>query len=115
MHARACACPVPLLIFRLSKVDTYGTQQPLALLKFVMERMFMYERGGDLNKIILKDISFLAAMNPPRTGANPIDPRVVSLFSCFNVNFPSRASVDRIYSWILTYKFRDFPDVVQVG
>ncbi|PHJ24428.1 dynein heavy chain family protein, partial [Cystoisospora suis] len=97
----------------MPKVDTYGTQQPLALLKFVMERMLMYERGGDLNKIILKDISFLAAMNPPRTGANPIDPRVVSLFSCFNVNFPSRASVDRIYSWILTYKFRDFPDVVQ--
>ena len=54
--------------------DLYGTQQPLALLKFLMESclvkitlskskqvpslstsgMFMYERGGDLDKIIIQ-------------------------------------------------------------
>ncbi|KAL8448543.1 hypothetical protein Emed_003723 [Eimeria media] len=51
-------------------VDTYGTQQPVALLRFVMERMFLYERGKDLEKIILKDVHFLGAMNPPGNGRN---------------------------------------------
>ncbi|PFH33986.1 dynein heavy chain family protein [Besnoitia besnoiti] len=97
----------------MPKVDTYGTQQPLALLKFVMERMALYERGGDLEEKILKDVSFLAAMNPPGAGANRVDPRVISLFSCFHVNFPSRASVHRIYSWILSYRFREFAEGVQ--
>nr|CEL69705.1 TPA: Dynein heavy chain 10, axonemal [Neospora caninum Liverpool] len=97
----------------MPKVDTYGTQQPLALLKFVMERMSMYERGGDLEEIVLKDLSFLAAMNPPGAGANRLDPRVISRFSCFHITFPSRASVHRIYSSILSYKFSNFPEAVQ--
>jgi dynein heavy chain len=41
----------------MPKIDTYGTQQPLALLKFVIERAFMYERDGDLEKIIIQDES----------------------------------------------------------
>lgn len=77
----------------------------MALLKFLMERMFVYERGRDLEKIILKDVHFLGAMNPPGNGRNPIDPRVVSLFSCFNVNSPSHASMERIFSSILEVKF----------
>ncbi|KFG44621.1 dynein heavy chain family protein, partial [Toxoplasma gondii GAB2-2007-GAL-DOM2] len=97
----------------MPKVDMYGTQQPLALLKFVMERMSMYERGGDLEEIVLKDISFLAATNPPGAGANRVDPRVISRFSCFYITFPSRASVHRIYSSIVAHKFSDFPETVQ--
>lgn len=27
-------------------IDTYGTQQPIALLKFLIEKDYFYERGG---------------------------------------------------------------------
>lgn len=87
------------------QVDTYGTQQPIALLKFVMERMFFYERGKDLEKIILKDVHFLGAMNPPGNGRNSIDPRAVSQFFCFNIHSPSQESIKRILSTILDIKF----------
>ncbi|CDJ47273.1 Axonemal 1-beta dynein heavy chain dynein heavy chain, related [Eimeria brunetti] len=86
-------------------VDIYGTQQPIALLKFVMERMFFYERGKDLEKIILKDVHFLGAMNPPGNGRNTVDPRAVSQFFCFNIQSPSQDSIKRILSTILDLKF----------
>ncbi|CDJ60958.1 hypothetical protein EMWEY_00008520 [Eimeria maxima] len=86
-------------------VDIYGTQQPIALLKFVMERMFFYERGKDLEKIILKDVHFLGAMNPPGNGRNSVDPRAISQFFCFNIQSPSQESVKRILSTILDLKF----------
>merc|ERR1712061_853549 len=44
----------------MPKIDTYGTQQPLALLKFLMERAFLYERGGDLDKIIIQDCQYIS-------------------------------------------------------
>lgn len=38
-------------------VDTYGTQQPIALLKLLFERGGFYDRGKDLNWKKIKDIS----------------------------------------------------------
>lgn len=32
----------------MPKVDTYGTQQPIALLKFFIEKGYIYERIGGL-------------------------------------------------------------------
>lgn len=29
-------------------IDKYGTQQPIALLKFLIDKKLMYQRGGDL-------------------------------------------------------------------
>lgn len=37
-------------------VDTYGTQQPIALLKLLFERGGFYDRGRDLNWKYIKDI-----------------------------------------------------------
>jgi dynein heavy chain len=34
--------------FNLSTVDIYGTEQPVALLKLVIERSGMYDRGSDV-------------------------------------------------------------------
>lgn len=70
-----------------------------------MERMFFYERGKDLEKIILKDVHFLGAMNPPGNGRNSVDPRAISQFFCFNIQSPSQESVKRILSTILDLKF----------
>ena len=43
-------------------MDTYGTQQPIALLKLLLEKGGMYDRGKDLNWKTFKDIMYLAAM-----------------------------------------------------
>lgn len=37
-------------------VDTYGTQQPIALLKLLFERSGFYDRGRDLNWKFIKDV-----------------------------------------------------------
>ena len=48
----------------MPKVDTYGTQQPIALLKMVLEREGMYDRK-ELNWKNLRDVHYLGAMGPP--------------------------------------------------
>lgn len=40
----------------MPRVDNYGTQQPIALMKLLFERGGMYDRGRDLNWKIFKDI-----------------------------------------------------------
>ena len=44
------------------QVDEYGTQQPIALLKLLLERGGMFDRGKELNWKNIRDIGFLAAM-----------------------------------------------------
>ena len=46
----------------LHQVDEYGTQQPIALLKLLLEKGGMYDRGKDLILKYIRDIGFLAAM-----------------------------------------------------
>jgi dynein heavy chain len=55
-----------LIIFiddmNMPRVDDYGTQQPIALLKLLLEKGGMYDRGKDLNWKLFKDIVFFASM-----------------------------------------------------
>lgn len=94
-----------LLVFiddmNMPQVDTYGTQQPIALLKLLLERGGLYDRGKDLNWKNLRDLGYVAAMGKPGGGRNSVDPRFLSLFSVYNVTFPSQESLYRIYSHIL--------------
>ncbi|KAI9223372.1 dynein heavy chain and region D6 of dynein motor-domain-containing protein [Blastocladiella britannica] len=81
--------------------DTYGTQQPIALLKILIERGGFYDRGKELNWKNMKDLLFVGAMGTPGGGRNEIDPRFASLFNVFNIAFPSATSLVSIYSSIL--------------
>ena len=60
-----------LLVFvddlNMPKVDTYGTQQPIALLKLLIDKGFMYDRGKDLTIKYIKDMQFISAMVPVAT------------------------------------------------
>ena len=51
----------------MPRVDEYGTQQPIALLKLLLERGGMYDRGKDMNWKLFKDIVFFAAMGKVRS------------------------------------------------
>ncbi|XP_072658407.1 dynein axonemal heavy chain 10 isoform X2 [Canis lupus baileyi] len=94
-----------LLVFmddmNMPKVDEYGTQQPIALLKLLLEKGYLYDRGKELNCKSIRDLGFIAAMGKAGGGRNEVDPRFISLFSVFNVPFPSEESLHLIYSSIL--------------
>ena len=94
-------------------MDTYGTQQPIALLKLLLERGGIYDRGKDLNWKNMKDIGYIAAMGKAGGGRNETDPRFVSLFSVFNMTFPDEQSLFKIYNSILTGHLTPFPTEVQ--
>ncbi|KAM3960300.1 LOW QUALITY PROTEIN: dynein heavy chain at 89D [Aphomia sociella] len=94
-------------------VDTYGTQQPVALLKLLFERKGFYDRGKDLTWKNLKDIGFLAAMGKAGGGRNDVDPRFISMFSVYNLQFPSEATLRHIYVSILSGHFSIFPEEIQ--
>ncbi|GFO07645.1 dynein heavy chain 10, axonemal [Plakobranchus ocellatus] len=90
------------------QVDTYGTQQPIAMLKLLLDRGGCYDRGKDLNWKNMKDLGYIAAMGKAGGGRNETDPRFVSLFSTFNMTFPDNDSLLRIYSGILEGHLRPF-------
>ena len=81
-------------------VDTYGTQQPVALLKLLIDKGFLYDRGKELSIKYIKEMQFIGAMVPARCPYG-VDPRFVRLFSVFNVAFPPESSIRGIYSTIL--------------
>ncbi|XP_012272400.1 dynein heavy chain 10, axonemal [Orussus abietinus] len=94
-------------------VDTYGTQQPIALLKLLFERGGFYDRGKALNWKQMRDICYLAAMGKAGGGRNEVDPRFVTMFSTYNVTFPSEATLKYIYTCILSGHLEPFPEEVQ--
>uniref|UniRef100_A0A8C9TU55 Dynein axonemal heavy chain 10 n=1 Tax=Scleropages formosus TaxID=113540 RepID=A0A8C9TU55_SCLFO len=106
-----------LLVFmddlNMPRVDEYGTQQPIALLKLLLDRGGMYDRGKELNYKILKDLGFIAAMGKAGGGRNEVDPRFISLFSVFNIPFPEEESLHLIYTSILKGHTKAFEECIQ--
>jgi dynein heavy chain len=105
-----------LIIFvddlNMPTVDKYGTQQPNALLKFMMDKNQMYERGGDLELLTLVDIQYVGCTTPP-AGNSPVDPRLMSLFTVFNLTAPSKDSTMKIFNLILSKKVEEFGEDVK--
>ncbi|XP_055585529.1 dynein axonemal heavy chain 10-like [Uranotaenia lowii] len=96
----------------MPQVDSYGTQQPIALLKLLFERGGMYDRTKDLSWKWFKDMSFIAAMGRAGGGRNDVDPRFISMFSVCNVIFPSDSTLAHIYSSILKGHLQPFAEEV---
>lgn len=92
-------------------VDKYGTQQPIALFKFLVEKSYYYNLQALEDKIV-KDTLYIGAMQPPGGGRPQVDPRFMSLFSCFNVTFPSHANLTSIYNSILGKHLNEFPEAL---
>jgi hypothetical protein len=81
----------------MPRVDTYGTQQPIALLKLFVERKGFYDRGKELSWKNVKDVQMVGAMGPPGGARNTVDPRFISLFSVFEIQAPSNSNLRTIY------------------
>lgn len=85
----------------MPRIDTYGTQQPLALALFLIGRNQLYQRGGDLELREIVDTQYVGCISPVGSGGNRVDPRVISLFNTYNVTAPSHDSTLKIYNAIL--------------
>ena len=97
----------------MPKVDLYGTQQPIALLKTLIEREGLYDRGKELNWKKMRDFNYVAAMGPPGGARNPVDPRFVSLFNTLEIQFPDQENLRTIYSSILQWHVANLNPRVQ--
>ncbi|CRL07346.1 CLUMA_CG020322, isoform A [Clunio marinus] len=97
----------------MPKVDNYGTQQPIALLKLFVECGGMYDRGKDLNWKFFRDVSFITAMGKAGGGRNEVDPRFISKFAVFNLQFPLNSTLKHIYGSILKGHLLKFANTVQ--
>ncbi|CAF4829118.1 unnamed protein product [Rotaria sp. Silwood1] len=97
----------------MPKIDQYGTQQAIALLKLLVEKHGMYERTGELNWKYVTDIDWIAAMSTPGGSNNHIDPRFISHFSIFYISPPTRESLFHIFSTILKSHVITFPIEIQ--
>lgn len=111
-HTMPNSFPPSLSPFLSLFLPSYGTQQPIALLKLFFERGGMYDRDKDLSWKKFKDMTFYAAMGTAGGGRNEVDPRFISMFSTYNIVFPNDESLIQIYSSIfkghLQYtKFQD--------
>lgn len=106
-----------LLVFiddlNMPQLDEYGTMQPIAFLKPLLERGGIYDRGKELSWKHVKDVGYIAAMGKAGGGRNEVDPRFMSLFSVFSMTFPSEESLFHIYNSILSGHTTPFAKEVQ--
>lgn len=70
----------------------------------------MYQRGGDWELRDIIDTQYVGCISPPGGGNNKVDPRLMSLYDCFNITFPSKESTQKIYSSILRKSLFEFPE-----
>lgn len=59
------------------------------------------------------DTQYVGACTPPGGGNNPVDPRLMSLYSVFNITFPSKEAIEKIYTSILEKHVEEFPEDVR--
>lgn len=85
----------------MPKIDDYGTQSPNALLKFLVERNQLYQRGQELILRDIVDVLYVGCISPVAQGNNRVDPRVLSLYNTFNITNPSEKITQDIYNKIL--------------
>lgn len=72
----------------MPKLDEYGSQPPLELLRQLVEYGGWYNRK-ELNIFVkIHKTSLLCAMGPPGGGRNPISGRLTSKFQIMNLQMP---------------------------
>lgn len=94
-------------------IDRYGTQLPNALLKFLVERNQLYQRGQELLLRDIVDVLYVGCISPTAGGNNRVDPRVLSLYNTFNISQPKPDSIELIYNSILKKSLTEFNEDVQ--
>ena len=104
-----------LIIFiddmHMPNFDEYGTQQPLAFFKFLVEKGYYFDMMT-LEEQHVVDTTYLFSMQPPGGGRKPSDPRFMSQFCVFNITLPLPDSLKHIFKSILTKHLESFPEEI---
>ncbi|KAM7079135.1 dynein axonemal heavy chain 6 [Molossus nigricans] len=96
----------------MPKLDRYGSQPPIELLRQYQDFGGFYDR----NKLFWKDIqdvTIVSACAPPGGGRNPVTPRFIRHFSMLCLPMPSEHSLKQIFQAILKGFLNDFPPAVK--
>ena len=81
----------------MPKLDTYGSQPPIELLRQYQDFGGMYDREKLFWKE-LQDMTICAACAPPGGGRNPVTPRFIRHFSMFCLPPPSEHSLKHMFT-----------------
>ncbi|XP_028810647.1 dynein heavy chain 6, axonemal isoform X2 [Denticeps clupeoides] len=96
----------------MPKLDSYGSQPPIELLRQYQDFHGFYDREKFFWKEI-QNMTIVAACAPPGGGRNPVTPRFLRHFSMFCLPTPSEFSLKLIFKAILGGYFMDFAAEVQ--
>nr|XP_034190797.1 dynein heavy chain 6, axonemal [Osmia lignaria] len=99
----------------MPKLDTYGSQPPIELLRQLLDFRGMYDREKLFWKDV-EDVVFAVACAPPGGGRNPLTPRFVRHFAMLLIPPPTEISLKGIFKAIINGFLEDFVDSVkQIG
>ncbi|MCI4395052.1 hypothetical protein PGIGA_G00176030 [Pangasianodon gigas] len=96
----------------MPKLDSYGSQPPIELLRQFQDFQGFYDREKFFWKEI-QDMTVAAACAPPGGGRNPVTPRFIRHFSMLCLPTPSEQSLKQIFKAILCGFLADFPAAVK--
>ncbi|XP_072261492.1 dynein axonemal heavy chain 6 [Pyxicephalus adspersus] len=96
----------------MPKLDRYGSQPPIELLRQYQDFKGFYDREKMFWKEI-QDVTIAAACAPPGGGRNPVTPRFIRHFSMLCLPTPSEHSLKQIFQAILNGFLTDFPVAVK--
>lgn len=86
----------------------------MALALYLIGRLQLYHQTKeDLELREIVDTQFVGCISPVSAGGNRVDPRVLTLFSCFNITFPSRETTEKIYTSILEKHVEEFHEDIK--
>ena len=91
----------------MPKLDRYGSQPPIELLRQYMDFRGFYDREKLFWKDI-RDVTISAACGPPSGGRNPVTPRIMRHFTMFAIPSPSINSLKGIFNAIVAGFLGDF-------
>ncbi|CAL8330997.1 unnamed protein product [Merluccius merluccius] len=96
----------------MPKLDRYGSQPPIELLRQFQDFSGFYDREKFFWKEI-QDMTIAAACAPPGGGRNPVTPRFMRHFSMLCLPTPAEHSLKLIFKAILSGFLSDFPQAVR--
>ncbi|XP_056136504.1 dynein axonemal heavy chain 6 [Lampris incognitus] len=96
----------------MPKLDSYGSQPPIELLRQFQDFSGFYDRDKFFWKEI-QDMTIAAACAPPGGGRNPVTARFIRHFSILCLPTPSEHSLKQIFKAILCGFLNEFPKVVK--
>ena len=89
----------------MPKLDRYGSQPPIELLRQYQDFGGFYDREKLFWKQI-KDVTICSACAPPGGGRNPVTPRFIRHFAMFCLPSPSEISLKAIFKVDTHFRYR---------